>query len=212
MQIKRNAKVVTADGRDVGHVERVVIDPGTRDLSHLIVSRGWLFKEDRVVPFNLVAHTTEDEIRLSVNQATLEPLPQFQETAYVPAEDGDTGYATPYFAYPLGLSGAPTALPVPHPDVVSAGTRANIPDASVALKEGAGIISADGEHVGDIEQVILDGTTGRATHFVVVSGLFTKEHRLIPHVWVKDVTENEVRLYVNADVIRRLRTQEAATR
>ena len=58
MQIKRNARVVTADGRDVGHVERVVIDPGTRDLSHLIVSRGRLFKEDRGVPFNLVAHTT----------------------------------------------------------------------------------------------------------------------------------------------------------
>ena len=212
MQIKRDARVVTADGKDVGHVERVVIDPGTRDLSHLIVTRGWLFKEDRVLPFSLVAHTTEDEIRLNATRETLESLPLFQETSYVAARDPEPGYTAPYLFYPVGLSGVPAMIPQVHPEITQTmTTSSNIPDEAVALKEGARVVSADQEHVGNIEQVNLD-RTGRTTHFVIASGLINREHRVIPYIWVKSVTEDEVQLYVNAEVIRRLRTQEAATR
>lgn len=212
MRIKKNTRVVTADNQEVGRVERVVIDPATRDLSHLIISRGWLFKEDRVLPFEYIAHATEDEIRLSATKDALEPLPEFTDTAYVTAQDAEPGYATPYFFYPVGLSMVPTPAVPLGIDRPAVRPQANIPEESVALKEGAGVVSADQEHVGAIEQVVLDANTNRATHFVVVSGLLNKEHRLIPHVWVKDVRENEVHLYVNAEVVRRLRTQEEPAR
>ena len=58
MEIKRNAKVTTADGKDVGRVDRVVIDPQSKEVSHLVIRQGFLFTEDKVVPIDLVSAAT----------------------------------------------------------------------------------------------------------------------------------------------------------
>lgn len=215
MQLKRDAKVVTMDGDDVGRVDRVVIDPGTRDISHLIIRQGWLFKEDKVLKYDLIDSATETEVRLRASRHDLEldPLPPYQETYFVPARNADSGFAAPLYYYPLGVNPGPVGQPDVYLDpTFVASEKSNIPAESVALKEGARVVSADDEHVGDVDQIITNSDTGRATHFVVESGLLNKEHRYIPYHWVTLVTENEVRLAVSADVIRSLRDQQTLTR
>ena len=40
MQFKENTHVYTAGGQDVGKIKRVVVDPNTKDLTHLVVQKG----------------------------------------------------------------------------------------------------------------------------------------------------------------------------
>jgi uncharacterized protein YrrD len=214
MQIKQDTKVLTADGKDIGHVDRVVMDPATREITHLVVRQGWLFTEDKVLPFGWIDRADENEIRLRPDSTNLDDLPPFEETHYVPEREADPALpqqpvseVRPYFHYPYGV-GVPGAL-YPDPGYVSQ-TQRNVPPDTVALKEGARVIASDGSHVGDVAQIISHAETGRATHFVISKGLLLKAHKLIPNQWIRDVMEDEVRLAVSADVVNRLRDYEPA--
>jgi hypothetical protein len=83
-------------------------------------------------------------------------------------------------------------------------TERNLPERTVALEEGAKVVSADDEHVGDIEQVLTDPQSDRVTHFIIKEGLLLKERKLIPTHWVSRLTEDRVKLAVGSDLLERL--------
>ena len=62
------APVFAQDGR-TGHLGKVVIDPHTRRVTHLIIHRGVLLAEDRVVPVELVERATPEGISLAPDQS-----------------------------------------------------------------------------------------------------------------------------------------------
>ena len=64
MQFVQGAGVYTADDQQVGHVDRVVIDPKTLEVTHIVVQKGFLFTEDKVVPLDLIAEANEDRVAL----------------------------------------------------------------------------------------------------------------------------------------------------
>ncbi len=218
MQFKDGTHVFTADNQDVGTVDRIVIDPRTDELTHIVVQQGFLFTEDKVVPIELVASANEDRIVLRPDAGDLEHLPPFEEQYYARIDEAErqaraypgTGYVSPVFGYPP--YGA--AWPV-YPGVVGAGyagvgqpegqfverTELNIPDHTAALKKGARVISADDQHVGEIESVLVDKQSSRATHFVISQGLLFKDHKLVPADWIKVTGENEVFLSVHSKTL-----------
>lgn len=107
MQIKQGAKVMTSDNKDVGRVDRVVIDPSTREITHVVVRQGWLFTTDKVLPIQWVSDTVEDTMRLRALDDDLQGLPDFEEDRYIsiedrdrPGEPHDSDFARPYFYYP----------------------------------------------------------------------------------------------------------------
>src|SRR5215212_7558767 len=89
MNFKHGTHVYTSDGRDAGTVDRVVVDPSTEEVRELIVRKGWLFNEDKVVPTYLVANATEDRVTLVDTEEELDSLPPFEERYYV-QPDGHT--------------------------------------------------------------------------------------------------------------------------
>lgn len=218
MQIKQGAKVITSDNQDVGRVDRVVIDPSTREITHVIVRRGWLFTEDKVLPIQWVSDTVEDTLRLRALEDDLQGLPVFEEDRFVSVEDGQDGdvsgqvregsYARPYFYYPYGLGMGDAMYPFDEPGTMVERDR-NIPSRTVALKEGANVISADGEHVGDVERIVSQGTSDVATYVVISKGLLFKERKVVPNSWIKDVQEDKIHLLVDSEVVGRLRDYEA---
>jgi hypothetical protein len=181
-------------------------------VSHVVVRQGVLFTEDKVVPTALIDTATEDEVRLRAGVANLDALPRFEETYYIPPGEttGETypvGYAPPLFWYPpvgaawagydTGDYGYPTAPYV-------AFTQQNIPEGAVGLKEGAKVISADGEQVGRVERVYTDDAMNRATHLLVAEGWLFKEKRLIPVAWIRSVSEDDIHLGVAARMLEML--------
>lgn len=229
MEFQSGAKVVIAAGDTVGQVDRVVIDPRTKEITHIVVRKGRLFSKDRVLPVGLVAETNPDQVTLqpSVTKGELDRLPEFEETEYLLADEQDymnrpqadaampTGTAvmagtTPallwYPSSPSALAGygSMSILPyVPAADYVTQ-TKRNIPENTIGLKEGARVNSADGHHVGDVERVFADAGTHRATHLLVTHGVLFKTHTPIPTTWINSVTENEIILSVSEKLLKGL--------
>ncbi len=223
MQFKQGADVFTADGQKVGEIERVVIDPKTDEVTHVVVEKGFLLPVDKVVPISLIGPASEDRVTLRENAGDLEALPDFEEKHYVWMDDAnlrkttEQKYSRPLYWYPpvrttwwrsggyLGYPG-PFGYTVP-PYVVQ--TERNIPRGTVALKEGAKVISKDGEHMGDIDAVLTDPEEDRATHLVISQGLLLKERKLVPTSWIAQVMSDEVHLAVESRLIERLQEYEA---
>lgn len=208
MQFKQDASVFTADGRDVGRVDRVVLNPQSKQATHIVVRKGFLFTEDKIVPVSLISTTTQDRVTLRPDAGDLDTLPPFEETHYIPlneAESHSAGYpseqAYPLYWYPPMGGWMGYDFPLPYIEE----TRQNIPQHTIAVKEGARVIASDDQRVGSVEQVFTDSATNRVTGFLVSRGLIMKEKRFVPIHWVEHVTEEEVFLSVGTEIIEDLR-------
>jgi uncharacterized protein YrrD len=207
MLFKEDAKVVMADGTSVGSVDRVVLDPRTKAVTHLVVRKGLIFNHDKVIPVNLINTATEELVTLSAEAGDLQALPAFEVTHYVTLTPEDisidytTSVAQPLFWYPPAVWSAYTVQ-----------TTRNIPLNTIALREGARVISKDDKYMGDVEQVFANPNSAEATHFVISKGLLLKERKLIPTAWVTGFSEDEVRLAVSGNLMQRLRPYEEPAR
>ncbi|WP_162909167.1 PRC-barrel domain-containing protein [Aggregatilinea lenta] len=219
MEFKNGTEVKTVSGDKVGTVDRVVLDPKTDEVTHIVVRKGFLLPEDKVVRIEDLTDATEDTVTLRAGIDNLDDLPPYEERYYVPWEDVEdraaagTDSAAPYYWYPPagaawwgspGYAGnygyAPYLTPV---QVVH-----NIPENTIALKEGAKVYSTDGDHVGNVERLFVSADD-RVSHFVISEGLIFKTKKLVPTSWVMDVTEDEVYLSVKSSVLDRLEAYEA---
>src|ERR1041384_4850571 len=84
MQFKQEAAVISADGQKVGHLARVVIDPRSNEITHLVVHQGVLFTEDKLIPISLVASAVEERVTRREAAKDLESLTDFEQTHFVP--------------------------------------------------------------------------------------------------------------------------------
>jgi len=219
MQFKRGATVRTADGKKVGTVDRVVMDPRTKEVTSIIVNKGFLFGDDKVVPISLIG-TVEDEaeVHLREDAGDLDRLPNFTETEFVPSGVEETvdnrgaAYAQPYYYYPpIGVgwyAGVGAPLTYASPELMPV-KEINIPEGTVALEEGADVITADDEHVGNVDAVLTEPEADRATHLVVSEGVLFPHRKLVPMQWVDTVLENEIHLAVPAALVDDLPEYEA---
>lgn len=225
MQLNRGAQVILSDGETIGKLDRVVIDPRTMTASDIIVKHGRLSSQKKVVPATLIEKTAEDAIYLKEIEGGWNALLDFEETEYRLIDEQDlAGIADHNPSGPPGLFAYPSSVPLTggafsppgedrtdpsnsQSDVSSGytkGVRRNIPPESIALKEGALVISIDGANLGNIERILTNPENGYVSHFVISKGLFSKEQKLIPVSWVDAVLETEVRLGIKARFVEHL--------
>jgi sporulation protein YlmC with PRC-barrel domain len=211
MDLQKDAMIVTHDGQEVGHLDRVAINPRSKEVTHLVVRKGRLFPVDKVIEMSYVDSVTPERIILRPELGDPEYLPPFQVKYYV----GTNAPMAPDAGFG-GLGGVPvrgipdSALPLPKlpPAGKELEVEQNVPDTTVALKEGAKVVAEDGKAVGQVVRITADETTGTATHFVVTMGTVGKTHKAVPTDWIGDVQEKEVKLLVEADAVEQLSDYE----
>jgi uncharacterized protein YrrD len=217
VELKEGTSVYTPDGRELGKINRFVLDPETDEITHIVIQKGWLFTEDKVIPFASVRSTNEDKVVLDENIPNFDQLPPFKETHYIGLGERDRAARTvPADAYPAdvfvpgfywyppyGYAANPAAQ-LPYSTWPRTETEQNIPANTVPLEEGAKVISSDGKHAGNIERLLVDPGTNKVSHFVVAEGILFKDRKLIPANWIKSVSEEEVHLNVSADILNRV--------
>lgn len=204
MQIRPGASVLTIGENEVGRVERIVIDPRTKEITHLVVGSSLLFNDSRIVPVEMISSAESDRVHLISDKESLENLPFFEETHFIPQVEGDeTNQVPPMYWYPpVGMTamGYPGYFAYPYPTH----TEQNLPEELVALQDGAKVTDISGEDVGEIEKVIAAGESDKVTHFVVGWGMLQRTRKLFPIHWVESVAQNQVRLAVHKREIKRL--------
>jgi uncharacterized protein YrrD len=209
MQIKHGASVLTRDEKEAGRVERVVIDPRNHEITHLVVGKSLIFNDSRIIPIQMIASTDEDRVLLSTDKDSLEELPYFEETHFIPPFEGDETdrqpgtYAPPLYWYPpTGMTalGYPGYFAYPFPTQ----TEQNLPAELVPLRDGAMVTDVAGKEVGHVEKTIAGDEQEKVTHFIVGWGILSRNRKLVPIHWVESVSEDEVRLAIHKLEIERL--------
>ncbi len=75
------AKVYCRDGQ-CGKLAKVVVDPKSKRITDLIVEKGFLLKEDRVIPVSVVESTTDEAIQLAIESRELPRFPKYREVEF----------------------------------------------------------------------------------------------------------------------------------
>jgi len=208
MQFRDGTPVYTSDGRRVGDVGGVVVDPVGEEVTHLIVEKGLLLKETRLATMDAIASTGPEAVALREGIGP-EDLVPYEEVKFVPLGEAMQGTVAPQTKRAVmwyapaevvpGLMGTPpVAVRVPV-------TQPNIPPGAAAVETGDLVVSSDAERLGRVTEVLTLGDT--VTGLVVRRGwLFWKQERSVPISWVESMTGPIVRLGVRAAVVEDLPT------
>ncbi len=217
MRLVKGADVYSAGGDKLGTLNRVIIDPNTRKVTHLVVEKGLLFNTNKLIPIEQVDQQNEEKIILTSSEQDLKKFEDFEEDHFVSLDSADhpeeVGVEYAYWYPPPTFASWRSGMQMLYPPVPTyvVRTTQNIPAGTVALDEGARVMSADNKHVGDIEQLIVEPENNRVTHMVINAGLLFKERKLIPVNWISTIGEKEVNLSVNAGTLENVPAYHPAT-
>jgi len=211
IRLLKDAEIFSSVGEKIGKLDRVVLDPETKKVSHIVVKQGMLFPSSKVIPFSYIDLDGE-RITLTKNAMELEDLPDFTESSYISTnrtDDPEENAESVYFYPPRHIAWWTTGGRIwyPKPRYVLK-TERTIPEDTVALDEGAKVFGNDGEEVGNVERVIVEPAEKLATHIIVSKGFLTKEHKVVPTLWIRDVTEEKVYLSIDSELFERLPEHE----
>lgn len=207
LTFREGAEVLSSDGTKLGHVERLVVDPARGEVTHVTVSKGVFFPDERVVPVDIVSGADQDMVHLA---AAIEPrdLPRFEEVHYVEVDDETTTRRYPdatsrplIWSYPtyaaLPTAGYPLYPMYPVGKVPS--VERNVPPDAMVVRTGSTVVSSDGENVGKVREATI-GEDGALVSIEVDPGWFRSE-RSIPAHFVHVVEEDRVKLAVAASTL-----------
>ena len=84
MYFKENETVYTPLGEKVSNIDRVVVDPGTEEVTQLVVKKGLLFTQDKAIPVNQVGATGDRHVTLRKSALDPDKYLDFEMTQYIP--------------------------------------------------------------------------------------------------------------------------------
>lgn len=215
MRIELGAKVTTADGKEIGTIDKLVLDPESADI-HSIVAHKGLFHRDVEIPIDAIVGQQDGAIRIRYTRDQLDDLPRFFEGSYTtPPPERSTEFMSGY-GYPSGsllwpsrwsgpISGEPYGHNVTGPveDEVAAMHRAqDLGNAVIA--EGSDVRSREGEKVGEVHQMVFDPTTGQPAALVIRKGFLFHEDVEVPAGLISSVDDGVVYLDARHDELERL--------
>jgi len=215
MHIQFGATVVTADGKEIGTIDKMVLDPEGGDLHAIVVRKGLLFGRDIEIPIDTIVERREGSVQIRLTSGHLDQLDTFYEGSYTtPPPERSAEYVSGYgypaagLLWPSRWSGPLSGEPYGHDavdvveDEVAAMHRAQ--DLSNAvIKEGSDVRSRDGEKVGEVHQIVFDATTGRPTTLVVRKGFLFAEDVELPVGLIASLDDDRVYLDARHDELER---------
>jgi len=216
MKIPVNVEVQCADGL-CGQSTRVVLNPVTQQLTHIVVEISRFPSTERVVPLDKLAETTATMIRLSCTKEELKAMPDFVEHHYVRVEkptynlsDGlgwaGLGYTGPSSSGPSSGPGMimalPYAVPARHGEMEVIDVKSeSIAPAELAVHRGARVEATDGQ-VGQVDDFLVDTKSGHITHLILREGhLWGQKDVTIPVAQIEREEENAVFLKLDKEAI-----------
>jgi osmotically-inducible protein OsmY len=196
------APVFALDGR-AGHLSKVVIDPNTRRVTHLVIHRGMLLDEDRVVPVELVERATPEGIFLHLTSREVARQPRYREERFI---SPPPGWEPPpeYTAADVRFWGLPYGgVTPPIQPVVEHTIRHGIPERTIVLERSTEVRTRD-EATGEIDHLLVDPLRQELTHLVVRFEDQPQQPVIVPFEWVEDLGDGYVLLKCTREDLRQL--------
>jgi sporulation protein YlmC with PRC-barrel domain len=164
-----------------GKLTRLIVDPETQAVTHLVIEPKHRGNRGRLVPIGLVDDTA-GEIKIRLTRTEFDKLDPAEETDLLP---GDGGYDQVYNPA-LGTLGGSARFPdlamtsLRPNDNPTAATQDSIPMGEVDVRRGEPVFATDGE-IGKIRGLVIDPGSHHVTHVLLEEGhLWGRKEVAIP--------------------------------
>jgi uncharacterized protein YrrD len=174
-KIRIGSPIFSSDGQETGEVDRVVIDPKSGQLTHVVARATGQLLRDIVLPVDAVREWSDDAVFLKLGVLDLDRMPDYTEEDYVqPAEE----------ELPAG--------PYRHSEVLFsvAHVRRAAPDDLPLGKE----VECQNGLCGVVDEVLVDPVRGQVLSFRLRRGGALTRDVVVPVEWVHDARGKRVRL------------------
>jgi uncharacterized membrane protein len=208
---------VHATDGEVGYLTDVIVSPGGRRVTHIVVAESALTGREFLVPVERIAGSDRQTVRLNCTGHELTGFPEFTSTRYVPASSpeaqpaldalqatlapaayGAFGYA-PFGYEPLALRYGLG------PDGQVAVVDRHVPEGGLAIDRGSRVESKDGKDVGEVEAFLLASAQAAITHVVLRRGHLARAVEVtLPISTVASAGDGTARLSLTAEEVERL--------
>jgi uncharacterized protein YrrD len=201
MIFQLGAGVQRPDGGKVGELHRVVFDPETEAVVSIVVTHNALDGREVVVPIGVVDSADDASVALAASEEQFNTFEDFEfEHNVAPPPDADE------------VDSDQITDPVDVPDVLPVGAatgvesiaytpvieeHVHVPTGDQILDTGTRVWALDGE-AGHVSQVWVNDETHQIESFVVVSGTFPKQPRVVPVGVVESIRSEGVTLRVSS--------------
>ena len=209
MRVELGARVRTTDGKDVGTIDRLIVDPSNNEIKAAVIRKGIILPRDVEVPLSAIELGPNGSVQLTYTADQVDQLREFFESnytatppvGYVPPAD----YPTAGIYWPIGYDLFATP-PLPQTDV-STGSTALDREARETLErqdlenavigEGSDVVGRDGEKVGEVARLVFDPDGHRLTSFVIRKGFIFTEDRELPASAITRIDDGVIYLRVS---------------
>ena len=176
---------VRCDNGVAGTSEAVIVDPLELEITHVVLRERRFPHTERLVPVDLIAWTTEDEVHLRCSTEEMKKLDRFLESQFVEVPTGE-------LPYPIAISVAvPYLWPFAYPREKVVVAHERIPQDELAVRRNFEVDATDGR-VGRVEAFLVDRDDDHITHVVVRSGHVARREFAVPVSDVAEISEDRV--------------------
>jgi sporulation protein YlmC with PRC-barrel domain len=207
VQVNLGDQVRTVDGKDVGKIDKLILDPVTNAVKAAVVRKGFFLPDDIEIPLGALEREADDRLLLKRTEAEVDDLPRFYEASYTPPPPTylvPFGYPSAAVLWPVGWPGG---YPVPGQiatDTLAAEAaevqrRRDLDNA--VLDEGSEVLASDGEKIGELQRVSFDTASRRPASFVVKRGLLNTEEIELPADSIASVDDRIIHLRLTKEEV-----------
>jgi uncharacterized protein YrrD len=203
MELPVGVEVHCSDGL-CGQSTYVVVDPRSKEVTHVVVKEAQSPHKERLVPIEAVAGTASDVILLGCTRNEVRHMDPFIQTEYVLEKMPDMEYA-PGGYVPLGPVWM-SSYPIPDRSHVVAVGHKHVPAGERAIRQGSHVEATDGR-VGRVDELIVHPVSEQITQLVMREGhLWGQREIVIPISDVDHIEDETVYLKLSKDQVGALET------
>lgn len=186
--LKLGATVNCTDGK-CGQLAKYAVNPGTHEVRSLIVEKGFLLKEARIFPVELVERVSADGIDLDLESQAIGNYHQYRfKTVEQPVPAGSAGGGMVHSdAYGTVVTG-------PKLGTVSERIHEGVSPTLIVV-DGHTMVEGLDETIGSLTHLVVAPDTGSIRRLVVRRGALMTKNLTIPGALLREVSEE--RLYVD---------------
>jgi sporulation protein YlmC with PRC-barrel domain len=212
MLVPFGTKVVDTDGKAVGALRHLVLDPQSREVVGFVVHHGILNRLDVVVPLSKVAAFGE-EVRLALHADEIDDLQLFHAPHFQVMPDHwemPLGFDQRDFFLVGGLGWAGGDLPLETTSPAVSGTPRFIVDPAPAedqdeldIAAGMHVYDNAGQRVGDVESVEFDQVSRKISRITIKRGFLFHTEVTIPASMIATISDR-IALNIDAETVKSL--------
>jgi sporulation protein YlmC with PRC-barrel domain len=212
--LHHGAHVESKEGKDLGRLHSVVVDPRDNEVTHIVVNAGPHFPEPGFgapelinVPIDQMKDAGEDKVVLRTTRDEFRKFPQYVERDFTPARRpaGPEEHTDPaHFLWNTGVALAAslariaTGIAIPAETVRKASfEREILNDAPVWRLDPH-------THIGDVERVLVDEETDEIRELVIRRGVLFHEDVVLPIGYVTEILDGVVHVQISDAQLRAL--------